>query len=49
VWVTVFPSLNRILQIPWVGRIVMPSDKDEIGMGKVMDGAGDLMRYCSIG
>lgn len=36
VWVTVFPSLNRILQIPWVGRMVMPSDKDEIGMGKVM-------------
>ena len=36
VWVTVFPGLNRILQIPWVGKMVMPSEKDEIGMGKVM-------------
>ncbi|KAH0543884.1 hypothetical protein FGG08_001785 [Glutinoglossum americanum] len=36
VWVTVFPGLNKILQIPWIARAVMPSDKDEIGMGKVM-------------
>ncbi|KAH0550974.1 hypothetical protein GP486_007661 [Trichoglossum hirsutum] len=35
-WLQVFPSLVRLLAIPWIGRMVLPSSGDHIGVGKAM-------------
>lgn len=36
VLIGVLPSINRILQIPAIGKMVFPTAQDEIGMGKLI-------------
>lgn len=35
-WVSSFPILNRLLCMPFIARIIMPSDKDATGSGRLM-------------
>jgi hypothetical protein len=36
IWVTVFPSLIDLIAVSWIGKRVLPSSGDNIGLGKAM-------------
>jgi hypothetical protein len=33
---TVFPWLTRVMEIPLIGKMSLPSDGDNVGLGKAM-------------
>ena len=35
-WLVVFPGVVDLLEIPWIGRRILPSSGDDFGVGKVM-------------
>ena len=35
-WLVVFPNIVDLLAVPWLGRMILPSDGDDYGVGKVM-------------
>ncbi|KAH0537755.1 hypothetical protein FGG08_005503 [Glutinoglossum americanum] len=35
-WFSTLPSLNRLIRIGWISRLVMPSPEDKTGVGKLM-------------
>ncbi len=35
-WFSTLPSLNRIIRIGWISRLVMPTPDDNSGLGKLM-------------
>jgi hypothetical protein len=43
-WVSSFPILNKLLNIPFIARMIMPSDKDATGSGRLMGFVGTHLR-----
>jgi hypothetical protein len=35
-WFGLFPDLADLMAIPWIGKMVLPSSGDNVGVGKVM-------------
>jgi hypothetical protein len=35
-WFSTLPSLNRLIRIPWISRLAMPTPDDKTGLGRLM-------------
>jgi hypothetical protein len=35
-WFSTLPSLNRLIRIGWISRLVMPTPEDKSGLGRLM-------------
>jgi hypothetical protein len=35
-WFSTLPSLNRLIRIGWISRLVMPTPEDKTGLGELM-------------
>jgi hypothetical protein len=47
-WVSSFPLLNRLLNVPFIAKMVMPSDKDATGSGRLMGFVGTFSSRVSL-